>query len=70
MISVEKKHFRECTNVLNFLSVFNQRAMNILLHMAADEMHEQNLFHILEAPQILYIGMTIKITNSVHMKHI
>ena len=28
MILVGEKHFHECTSILNFLSVYNQRAMN------------------------------------------
>ena len=38
--------------------------------MTADGRNEQNLFRLLKAPQTLYIGLTIKITDSVHIKHI
>ena len=36
--------------------------------MTADGRNEHNLFHLLEAPQRLYIGLTIKVTNSVYIK--
>ena len=38
--------------------------------MTADGRCEQNLFYLLEAPGMLYIRLTIKLTDSVRMKHI
>ena len=36
--------------------------------MIADRRHEQNLFYLLEAPQILYISLMIKVSYWVYIK--
>ena len=38
--------------------------------MTADGRHKQNMFHLLEAPQTLYTGLTIKVTDAAHMMRI
>ena len=38
--------------------------------MIADGRHEYNLFHLVKAPQMLYIRLTIKVSDSVHIKYI
>ena len=69
MILVGEKHFHECISIHNSPFVPNQRATNVrkFYYTTADGRHKQNLFCLLEAPQTLYIGLTIKVADSVHM---
>ena len=66
MTSMEERHFHKCTSAHSFRFVHNQRATimhKVLLRMTADGRHKQNLFRLLSAPQTLYIGLTIKVTD-------
>ena len=62
MILVWEKHSHGHISIYNYLCILIQKAMDKLKHclyMNTDGKHEQNLFYLLEALQILYTGWTI-----------
>ena len=72
MISVDDKYFHEYTSILNFLYVCNQRAMNMHKYYYIQLLMEglNRIYSTSWKPHKCYIGLKIKATDSVHMRHI